>query len=108
MFGHSYLYKLPSTWCESIESSTEDQSHRFLVKWWVVQSQFMELGNSLKTIVHYLLIGEMTYLSHHDGILMVSALVLGSHDTYWEKYFLICEIVYRSDYVVEKRTSVRT
>ena len=42
----------------------------------------MELGNSLKTIVHYLLIGEMTYLSRHDGILMVRALVLGSHDTY--------------------------
>ena len=36
--------------------------------------QFMDLGNPLKVIVHYLLIGGMTSLGHSDGVPIVSAL----------------------------------
>ena len=35
----------------------------------------MDLGNSIETIVHYLLIREMTYLIHWDEFQMVNALV---------------------------------
>ena len=35
----------------------------------------MDLGNSFKVVVHYLIIGGMIGLSHLDGFLMVSALM---------------------------------
>ena len=35
----------------------------------------MDLGNPSETIAHYLLIGEMAYLSPQDGFLMVIVLV---------------------------------
>ena len=35
----------------------------------------MGLCNPLKTIMHYLLIGEMTFLSYQDDFSMVSTLV---------------------------------
>ena len=35
----------------------------------------MDLGNSLDTIVHYLLIRGMTCLGHWNGVFMVNALV---------------------------------
>ena len=36
-------------------------------------NQFMGLGNSLKVIVYYLLIGGMISLNHRDGFHIVSA-----------------------------------
>ena len=35
----------------------------------------MDLDNLVETIVHYLIIGEMTCLGHREGVLMVSVLV---------------------------------
>ena len=35
----------------------------------------MDLGNLVNAAVHYLLTGEMAYLSSQDGFLMMSALV---------------------------------
>ena len=35
----------------------------------------MDLGNLFETVVHYLLIGEMTYTGHRDGFPMASALL---------------------------------
>ena len=34
----------------------------------------MDLGNPLETVVHYLIIGGITFHSHHDSFPMVSAL----------------------------------
>ena len=42
-------------------------------------SWFVDLGNPFETVVHYLLIGGMTYLGHWDVFLMVSALVYEKH-----------------------------
>ena len=39
----------------------------------------MDLGNSVETIVHHLLIGGMTRLGHWDEFPMVSALVHVMH-----------------------------
>ena len=39
----------------------------------------MDLGNSIETIVHHLLIGEITCLGHQDGFPMMSALVYVMH-----------------------------
>ena len=41
----------------------------------------MDVGNPFEVVVHYLLIGEMTNLDHHDGVPMVSSLVCVV--TYW-------------------------
>ena len=35
----------------------------------------MDLANSFKIVVHYLLIGEMTNFGHQDKVIMVSALM---------------------------------
>ena len=35
----------------------------------------MDLGNLFEIVVHYLLIGEMTYTGHRDGFPMASALL---------------------------------
>ena len=35
----------------------------------------MDLGDPVKTVVYYLLIGGMAYLGHHDGFPMMSALM---------------------------------
>ena len=39
----------------------------------------MDIGNLVKTIVHYLLIGGMTCFGHQDGFPMVSILVYVMH-----------------------------
>ena len=39
----------------------------------------MDLGNPFETVVHYHLIGGMTYLGCRDGFLLVSALVHVMH-----------------------------
>ena len=39
----------------------------------------MDLGNLVEIVVHYLLIGGMTYLDRRDEFLMVSALVYVMH-----------------------------
>ena len=39
----------------------------------------MDIGNPIKTIVHYLLIGGMTCFGHQDGFPMVSILVYVMH-----------------------------
>ena len=39
----------------------------------------MNLDNLVETVVHYLLIGGMTYLDRWDEFLIVSALVYGLH-----------------------------
>ena len=67
------LLTLYMTWC--IRSWIEDPSHGFLVEWWVVHSQFMDLGYPYETVVHYLLIRGMTCLGCHDCFPMVSVLV---------------------------------
>ena len=41
----------------------------------------MDLSNLVEIVVHYLLIGGMTYLSHEDVVPMVSALVCMT--THW-------------------------
>ena len=38
-------------------------------------NRFMDLGNPSKTIIHYLLIGGITYLGLWDGFPMVSVLI---------------------------------
>ena len=53
----------------------EDINHGFLASFRCIKSlRFMDLGNPLKVIVHYLLIGGMTSLGHRDGVPIVSAL----------------------------------
>ena len=47
--------------------------------------QFMDLGNPLKVIVHYLLIGGMTGLGHRDGVPIVSALACITSDRTYSK-----------------------
>ena len=46
----------------------------------------MDLGNLFETIVHYLLIGGMTYIGSRNGFPMVSALMYVMHtgqDLWW-------------------------
>ena len=47
----------------------------------MVRNWFVDLGNPLETIVHYLQIGGMTCLGHWDDFLMTSVLVYTI--TYW-------------------------
>ena len=53
----------------------KNQSHGFFVEWWVVHSRFIELGNLTEIVMHYFLIGEMTWLNHRNDFLIVSALI---------------------------------
>ena len=39
-----------------------------------VHNWFIDLSNSFEVIVHYLLIGGMTYLGYQNGFIMVSVL----------------------------------
>ena len=39
----------------------------------------MDLGNSIKTVVHHFLIGEMTCLGRQDGFPMMSVLMYVMH-----------------------------
>ena len=39
----------------------------------------MDLGNPVDTIVHYIIIGMMTYLGYQDKFFMMSALVYMMH-----------------------------
>ena len=48
-----------------------------------VHNRFMGLNKPIETVVHYLLIEGMTYLSHQNKILIVSTLV--STVTYWTR-----------------------
>ena len=66
-------YHLHCTWLGSTKGYTEDLSYGFLIEWWAVHSQFMNLSNPSKTIVHYLLLRVMTYHSRLDDFLMMSA-----------------------------------
>ena len=79
LFEHTYLHHLHCAWLRYVRSCTEDPSHGFLAKWWVVHSWFMDLGNQFEIVVHYLLIKGMPCLSHRDGFTMVSALVCMMH-----------------------------
>ena len=45
----------------------------------------MDLGNPLKVIVHYLLIGGMTGLGHRDGVPIVNALACITSDRTYSK-----------------------
>ena len=69
------MYLLYCTWLGCIRSCTEDPNHGFFANRWLVYSQFVGLGNSLKAIVHHVLIDMMTSLSYWDRFPMVSALV---------------------------------
>ena len=73
------LHHLHYTWLRYIRNFIEDPSHRFLVEWWVVHSWFMDLGYSSKTIVYYLLIGEIACLGCRDDFHMVNVLVHVMH-----------------------------
>ena len=53
----------------------KDPSHGFFTSRWLVHSQFLNLGNPLEAIVHYLLIGVMASLGDYDKFTMVSVLV---------------------------------
>ena len=60
----------------------EDPSHRFLVNRWFVHSRFVGLANSLKVVVHHLLIRGIAGLGYRDGFSIVSVLVYMV--TYWK------------------------
>ena len=69
------LYIFHCTWLRCIRNFTKDLSHGFLISRWLVHSQCMDLDNSFKVVMHYLLIGKITSLGHQDGFPMVSPLV---------------------------------
>ena len=52
---------------------TIDPSHGFNANKWLVHNWFMGLGNSLKVVVHHLLIGRMVGLGYRDEFPMVCA-----------------------------------
>ena len=64
LFELTHLHRLHYTWLEYIRSCTEDPSYGFIVKWWAIHSQFMDLSNLSKIVVHYLLIERITCLGH--------------------------------------------
>ena len=53
----------------------------------------MELDNLLEVVMHHLLIGEITYLDHQDGLPMVTLLM--SMVTQWIKTMVSHDISYR-------------
>ena len=69
------LHHIHCTWPRCIRSCTKDPSHGFFVEWWVVHNWFMDFGYPSKTVVHFLLIGEIACLGCWDGFPMVSVLV---------------------------------
>ena len=73
-FKHPNSYHLLCTWIGCIRSCTKDTSHGFLTRWWTVHSKFIDLGNLVETIVHYLIIGVFC-LGYWDEVPMVSTLV---------------------------------
>ena len=75
LFKHTHPYLLYCIWLGCIRSCTKDTSHGSLINRYVVHSQLIDLGNSIEIIVHYLLIGGMTCLSHRDKFPMVNELV---------------------------------
>ena len=72
---HLNLHHLDYTGLKCIRSCIENLSHSFFTSWWVVHSQFINLGNPSKTIVHYLLSGGMTYIGNQDRVSIVNSLV---------------------------------
>ena len=72
---HFCLHLLYCMWHRYIRSCTKDLSHEFLANRWLIHNQFMGLGNSLRVVVHHLLIGGMVGLGYWDGFPMVNALV---------------------------------
>ena len=83
IYEHSCLHCM---WLRCIKSCIEDLIHGFLVNRWLVHDRFMDLGNPLVVVMHYLLIEGMTSLSYRDGFPMVSVLV--------------CMVTYRTRLVV--------
>ena len=75
LYEHYFLHILHCTLIRCIRSCTEDLSHEFLINRWLVHNCFMGLRNSLRVVVHQLLIGWMVGLSYWDVLPMVSALV---------------------------------
>ena len=76
-------FHLHCIWLQCIRNCIKDISHGFLARWLVVYSWFIDLGNSIETIMHYLLIGGMAYHDHRDRFPMVSTLVCMV--TYWTR-----------------------
>ena len=64
---HIHSHNLHCTWLGCMMGSFQSDE--------VVHSWFMDLGTPFEIVLHYLPIGGMTYLSHSDGFLMVSALM---------------------------------
>ena len=75
LYEHCCLHILYCTFLRCIRSCTEDLSHGFLANRWLVNNQFIGLGNPLEVVVHHLLIGGMAGFGYWDGFPMVSALV---------------------------------
>ena len=75
LFEHTPPHHLHCTWLGCIKNYIRYPSHGFLIEWWLVHSQFMDLGSPIKTVVHYLLIRRMICLGCRDGFHMMSALV---------------------------------
>ena len=50
----------------------KDLSYRFLVSWWIVHNQFINLGKLSDTIVYHLLIRGIIYLGHQDEFPIVN------------------------------------
>ena len=64
LFEHTYPHYLHCTWLRCLKSCTEDLSYGFLVKWLVVHSWFIDLGNPFEIVVQYHLIGGRTCLGY--------------------------------------------
>ena len=76
-------FHLHCIWLQCTRNFIKDISYEFLARWLVVFSWFIDLGNSIKTIMHHLLIGGMAYHDHWDGFPIVSTLVCMV--TYWTR-----------------------
>ena len=83
LYEYSCLHLLHCMRLRCIRSCTEDLSHGFLANRWLVHNRFMGLGNLVKVVVSYLLIGGMTSLGYRDRFPMVS--VLTCMVTHWTR-----------------------
>ena len=90
---YSYSYHLYYTWFRFIKSYTENTSHGFLAKWQMVHNQFINLGNPIGIVVHYLQIEGMTYLNYQDSFPMMSIVVCMI--TYWTRLMVNYDINYQ-------------